>query len=332
MEIQKKEGKIERVDKKQVKEASEKIKKAKAEMAKIIVGQEKIIDGLLRALICNGHVLVEGIPGIAKTLIVKTLATVSGTDIQRIQFTVDLLPTDIIGLTIYKEKGGFEVMKGPIFTNFLIADEINRAPPKTQSALLEAMQERQVTLGRQRFVLPIPFLVMATQNPIEQSGVYTLPEAQKDRFLFKLIINYPEKEEEKTIMKRNIDLKSFEEFGLKRIISPKEIISMQHLVKEIYLSKEIENYILSIVDATRERGEYSKYISYGGSPRSSIGLFIASKAQALMKGRSFVTPEDVKTVAFDVLRHRIILNYEAEAENLTTDKIITGILNKIPVP
>src|SRR3989344_3320749 len=202
MEIRKKEGKIERVDKKQVKEASEKIKKAKAEMAKIIVGQEKIIDGLLRALICNGHVLVEGIPGIAKTLIVKTLATVSGTDIQRIQFTVDLLPTDIIGLTIYKEKGGFDVMKGPIFTNFLIADEINRAPPKTQSALLEAMQERQVTLGRQRFVLPIPFLVMATQNPIEQSGVYTLPEAQKDRFLFKLIINYPEKEEEKTIMKR----------------------------------------------------------------------------------------------------------------------------------
>lgn len=332
MKIGKKESKIGKVNKKQVKEAAEKIKKVKAEMAKIIVGQEKIINGLIRALICNGHVLVEGIPGIAKTLIVKTLAAVSGANIQRIQFTVDLLPTDIIGLTIYKEKGGFEVVKGPIFTNFLIADEINRAPPKTQSALLEAMQERQVTLGRQRFALPIPFLVMATQNPIEQSGVYTLPEAQKDRFLFKLIINYPEKEEEKTIMKRNIDLKSFEEFGLKRSISPKEIISMQHLVKEIYLSKEIENYILSIVDATRERGEYAKYISYGGSPRSSIGLFIASKAQALMKGRSFVTPEDVKTVALDVLRHRIILNYEAEAENITTDKIITGILNKIPVP
>jgi len=323
----------EKVSQQEVKKYSEKIKEIKEEIAKVIIGQEKIVEGLIRALICNGHVLVEGVPGTAKTLIVKALGVVSGCQTERIQFTVDLLPTDILGLTIYKEKKGFEIVKGPVFTNFLIADEINRAPPKTQSALLEAMQEKQATIGRETFTLPKPFLVMATQNPVEQAGVYTLPEAQVDRFIFKLLIEYPEKAQEKEIMKRNVDLKRFEDFGLKKIISPAEIIKMQEIVKKIHVSEAIENYITEIVSATRNKqGKYSKYIEWGASPRATIALFLASKAEALMKGRNFVVPEDIKKVALDILRHRIILNYEAEAENITSDILIKKILDEIHVP
>ena len=316
----------------EVKQFSEKIKEINLELEKIIIGQKEIVNGLIRALICNGHVLVEGVPGTAKTLIVKALAAISGCKTERIQFTVDLLPTDILGLTIYKENKGFEIVKGPIFTNFLIADEINRAPPKTQSALLEAMQERQITIGKERFPLPEPFLVMATQNPVEQAGVYILPEAQVDRFVFKLLINYPEKAQEREIMKRNVDLKKFEDFNLRKIISPAEIIKMQALAKKIHIGEAIENYITEIVNATRnKKGKYSKYIEWGASPRATIALFLASKAEALMKGRIFVVPEDVKSVALDVLRHRLILTYEAEAENITSDFIIKKILDEIPI-
>ena len=312
---------------------ADKIKIVKQETAKVIVGQDKTVESFIRALICNGNVFVEGVPGIAKTLIVKVLGIVSGCDVKRVQFTVDLLPTDIIGLTIYKPNKGFEVIKGPVFSNFLIADEINRSPPKTQSALLEAMQERQVTIGKQSFSLPKPFFVMATANPIEQAGVYTLPEAQLDRFLFKVVMDYPSKNEELLIMNQNTDIASLEDFGLRKVISTHDILEMQKIVKKIYISPEIENYILDVVAATRDRKrKYSKYIEWGASPRASIGLFIASKAQALINGRNFVLPQDVKDVAFDVLRHRIMLNYEAEAENVAVDSIIKEILEETQTP
>jgi len=312
---------------------SNKIKEMKKEIARIIVGQEVVVNASIRALISNGHIIVEGVPGIAKTLLVRALGRVSGCDVQRIQFTVDLLPTDIVGLTIYRQGKGFEVVKGPVFANFIIADEINRAPPKTQSALLEAMQEKQVSIGRKTFSLPRPFFVMSTQNPIEQAGVYNLPEAQIDRFMFKLLIDYPNKDEEKGIMNNNIDLMSFDEYKLKKIISPNEILKMQELVKEVYISDKIQDYILNIVSLTRDRrNKHSKYIEWGASPRASIYLFIASKAEAFMNGRNFVKPEDVKAVALDVLRHRILLNYEAEAEKITSDRIIKNIIREVKVP
>jgi MoxR-like ATPase len=317
----------------EVNDISEKISDMKKELSKIIVGQEEIINSLLRALICKGHVIVEGVPGMAKTLIVRSLATISGCSVNRIQFTVDLLPTDIIGLTIYRKEKGFETIKGPIFTNFVIADEINRAPPKTQSALLEAMQEKEVTIGKKTYSLPDPFFVMATQNPLEQAGVYTLPEAQIDRFIFKIIVNYPKKKEEKQIMKKNVNLKKFKNFGLKRVISKKDILQMQKKVNEVYLSEEIQDYIVDIVDATRDKNkDYSKYIDWGASPRASINFFIASKAEALMQGRNYVIPEDVKKISIDVLRHRLILNYEAEAENITSDILIKKIISEISLP
>lgn len=327
-------GKIEkRADKNEIKIFSEKIKKLKQEIRKIIIGQDKVVDGLIRALICNGHVILEGVPGTAKTLLIKTLGKVSECEVKRIQFTVDLLPTDIIGITIYKEKKGFEMIKGPIFGNFIIADEINRAPPKTQSALLEAMQERQVTIGRETFILPKPFFVMATKNPIESAGVYSLPEAQLDRFLFRLLINYPKNEEEKLIMKQNVDLRDFCDFDLKQVVSKEEIIKMQKLAKKVYLSKDIEDYIIKIVDCTRnKKNKYSKFIEWGASPRASIALFIASKSEALMNGRNFVVPEDVRKVALDVLGHRIILSYEAEANNLSSEKLIEEMLKDIIFP
>lgn len=310
-----------------------KIELMKKEISRVITGQEKTINSIIRALICNGNVFVEGVPGIAKTLIVRVLGIVSGCDVQRVQFTVDLLPTDIIGLTVYKQGDGFDIIKGPVFTNFLIADEINRSPPKTQSALLEAMQERQVTIGRNTFRLPDPFFVMATANPIEQSGVYTLPEAQLDRFLFKVLMDYPTSEEEKVIMRQNLDLIDLVDFDLKEKISTKELLEMQRLVKKIYISSEIEKYILDIVKSTRDRKKhYSKYIEFGASPRATIGLFIGSKAQALMNGRNYVIPQDVKDIAFEVLRHRIILNYESEAENISVDSIIKTILDETIIP
>jgi MoxR-like ATPase len=307
----------------------------KAEMAKVIVGQEEIINSLIEALLCNGHVLVEGVPGIAKTLTVKTLSVITGGQFSRIQFTPDLLPTDIIGITTYEEGRGFYSVKGPIFANFVLADEINRAPPKVQSALLEAMQERQVTIGKESFALPNPFFVMATQNPIESLGTYKLPEAQIDRFMFKLHMDYPNLEEELKILYQNSTLQNFEEFTIGQVMSPELIIKAQQDVKKVYLDKKIERYIVKIVEATRKPEKYKldtgKYIEYGTSPRSSIALFIASKAHALVKGKTFATPMDVKEVAHNVLRHRIILNYEGQAEEMNTDNIIDEILRKVPI-
>jgi MoxR-like ATPase len=318
---------------KKIKIISEKINLLKKEVAKAIVGQDNVVNSLIRALVCNGHVLVEGVPGVAKTFVIKCLGVVSGCEVKRVQFTVDLLPTDITGQTIYREGKGFELVKGPVFANFLIADEINRSPPKTQSALLEAMQEKQVTVGKETLALPKPFFVMATQNPLEQAGVYTLPEAQVDRFIFKIIMGYPNKEQERLILRQNTDVNRFESFNLKKIISTNDILEMQELVKNIYISKEIEEYIIEIVGSTRDKSrKYSKYIEWGASPRASISLFMASRAEALMNGRDFVIPQDVKKIAHDVLRHRIMLNYEAEAENVSSDTVINGILNEIVVP
>jgi len=328
--------KVKKLDPKKVKDAHQQFNKIKSEVSKIVVGQGKVLDGLLRALLSNGHTMVEGIPGIAKTLLIRALSVTTGCSIKRIQFTVDLLPTDIVGITTYHEKKGFYTIKGPIFANFVIADEINRAPPKTQSAMLEAMQERQTTIGRETFPMMSPFFVMATQNPIETAGVYPLPEAQVDRFLFWLKMVYPSKEEEEDVLIKNIQLKKFEDFKLKPVMTPKKIIDLQDYAKQIYTSKAIEKYIVEIVNATRHPDKYGirlgKYIEWGGSPRASIGLYIASKTDALIKGSNFVTPQNVKNIAHDVIRHRLILNYEGEAENIDPDSIISEILSKIPVP
>jgi len=303
------------------------------EISKVVVGQREIIHGIMRAVLCNGHVLVEGVPGVAKTLIVRAIAKILGCDMKRIQFTVDLLPTDITGIMSYIPKKGFSIMKGPVFTNFILADEINRSPPKTQSALLEAMQERSVTIARETYDLPSPFFVMATENPLEVSGVYSLPEAQIDRFLFKVLIGYPNQDEEKKILRSNMTMNSFESYNLKSVLSAKKILNLQEQVKNVFTSEVIDEYIVKIVEETRNKsGEFGKYISYGASPRASIALFISSKAEALMNGRDYVTPEDVRVVVYPVLRHRIILNYEAEAEEITTDKVIKHILGKVNAP
>lgn len=309
------------------------IEKIEKELGKIIVGQEEVIQGILNAVLCGGHVLVEGVPGIAKTLVIKALASVMGCEMKRVQFTVDLLPTDITGIMSYTPQKGFEVIKGPIFANFIIADEINRSPPKTQSALLEAMQEKAVTISRKTYKLPEPFFVMANENPIEVSGVYSLPEAQVDRFLFKLIMKYPKQDEEIKILTQNVTINNFEDFKLDKILSPQKIIQLQKRVRQVYSSNEIKEYIVNMVEETRDKDfDYAKYISYGASPRASISMFLASKAEALMKGRNYVVPADVKAVAYPVLRHRIILNYEAEAEKLSTEKIIEHVLSKVKVP
>lgn len=305
------------------------------ELGKVIVGQHEIIDNLIEALIANGHVLVEGLPGIAKTLTVRSLARVTGCEFKRVQFMPDLLPTDIIGITTYEEGKGFYTVKGPIFTNFVLADEINRAPPKVQSALLESMQEKQVTIGNQTFPLPQPFFVMATQNPVENLGTYPLPEAQVDRFLFKILMGYLSPEDEIHVMHKNMTTNRFEDFNLQPILTPEMILQVQKDVKNVYLDQKVEKYIVRLIDATRYASRYglekAKYIQYGGSPRSTIALFIASKAHAMLNGRSYVTPQDVKEKAKDVLRHRIILNYEGQAEEITTDAIIEEILQKVPV-
>ncbi len=316
----------------EVRKCAENIRKIKKEMSKVLVGQEDIVDGLILGLLCDSHVLVEGVPGIAKTLAIRALAATSGCSVKRVQFTVDMLPTDIIGITSYTPQKGFEVIKGPIFANFIIGDEINRAPPKTQSALIEGMQEKQVTIGRERFPLPKPFFVMATENPIESAGVYPLPEAQIDRFLFKLLMGYPKEDEEKQVMETNITVKRFEEYDLKPVISPNEIVKMQKIVKKVYLAENIKSYILSIVRKTRNKDfKNAQYISYGSSPRASIGLFIASKARALMEGRNYVLPEDIKDVVFKVLRHRLILTYKATIEKISPDLLIKEILNSVKV-
>lgn len=313
-----------------------KIEAIRGEIAKVIVGQEEVVDGLLTGLVCNGHVLLEGVPGIAKTLLIRAIARATGCDFKRIQFTVDLLPTDITGITAYHKEKGFYVVKGPVFTNFLLADEINRSPPKTQSALLEAMGERQVTIGKQTFGVPDPFFVMATQNPIESAGTYPLPEAQIDRFLLKLYMFYPDSHEELKILKRNIQLYKFENFGLKSVITPQDILKMQGDVKKIYMSKKVEQYCVNLVDATRNPKKYKirlgKYVEWGSSPRASIGLFIVSKARAFIHGKNFVIPDFVKEIALPILRHRIILNYEGLAEGIKTDDIVKEILGKVPIP
>jgi len=312
------------------------VERLNAETAKVIVGQEHMIERLMLGLLARGHVLLEGLPGLAKTLAIKTLSTAINASFSRIQFTPDLLPADIIGTMIYNPaKNEFTVRQGPIFANFILADEINRAPAKVQSALLEAMQERQVTIGNDTFKLQEPFLVMATQNPIEQEGTYTLPEAQVDRFMLKVQITYPKKEEEREIIRRSL---SDDAFGkVQPVITPEEILKARKVVRKVYMDEKIEQYILDIVFATRQPKEYGlaklePLLSYGGSPRASINLAIASKAYAFLQRRGYVIPEDVRNICHDVLRHRLGLTYEAEAENITQEDIINEILNTVEVP
>jgi MoxR-like ATPase len=325
-----------------IKELNEKINKESAiidilmlEMNKVIVGQKHMTERLMIALLSNGHVLLEGVPGLAKTLAISTLAKTIDANFSRLQFTPDLLPADIIGTQIYSPKNeNFSVKKGPIFANFILADEINRAPAKVQSALLEAMQERQVTIGGESYKLEKPFLVMATQNPIEQEGTYPLPEAQVDRFMLKVVIDYPNKEEEKLIVRHNL-AKSFPTAN--SVVKIESILKARELVKEVYMDEKIEQYIIDIVFATRNPEDYGleklkDMISFGGSPRASINLAAACKAYAFIKRRGYVIPEDVRALCYDILRHRIGLTYEAEAENITSEHIITEILNAVEIP
>ena len=304
-------------------------------MDQVIVGQKHLVESLLIGLLSDGHVLLEGVPGLAKTLAIKTLASLIDAQYSRIQFTPDLLPADVIGTMVYSQKDEtFQVKKGPVFANFVLADEINRAPAKVQSALLEAMQERQVTIGNETFGLPKPFLVLATQNPIEQEGTYPLPEAQVDRFMLKVVIDYPKLEEEKLIIRQNINGDKFE---VKPILKADEIIEARKVVRQVYLDEKIEKYIVDIVFATRYPEKYDlkelkDMIGFGGSPRDSINLALAARSYAFIKRRGYVIPEDVRAVAHDVLRHRIGLTYEAEASNMTSDEIVSKILNKVEVP
>lgn len=304
-------------------------------MNNVIVGQKHLVNSLLIGLLSNGHVLLEGVPGLAKTLAIKTLAQLINADFSRIQFTPDLLPADVIGTMIYSQKKEeFLIKKGPVFSNFILADEINRAPAKVQSALLEAMQERQVTIGENTYALEEPFLVLATQNPIEQEGTYPLPEAQVDRFMLKVVINYPKKEEEKLIIRQNMVAEKQE---VKPILTVQEILEARKVVRDVYMDEKIERYIVDIVFATRFPEEYGleslkNMIAFGGSPRASINLALAAKAYAFIKRRGYVIPEDVRSVAHDVLRHRIGLTYEAEANNMTSEEIVSEILNSVEVP
>ncbi|MBO8475276.1 MAG: AAA family ATPase [Bacteroidetes bacterium] len=305
------------------------------EMNKVIVGQKHLVENLLIGLLANGHILLEGVPGLAKTLAINTLASAVDAKFSRIQFTPDLLPADVIGTMIYSQKSEqFQIRKGPVFANFVLADGINRSPAKVQSALLEAMQERQVTIGDQTFKLPEPFLVMATQNPIEQEGTYPLPEAQVDRFMLKVVVTYPKKEEEKLIIRMN---NSGEFPKASPVMKPEDIVRARSVVRDVYMDEKIERYIVDIVYATRTPGDYNlgklaNLISYGASPRASISLSMASKAYAFIKRRGYVIPEDVRAVCNEVLRHRIGLTYEAEAENVTTENIISEIINAVEVP
>jgi len=305
------------------------------EMQKVIVGQKPLVENLLIGLLANGHILLEGVPGLAKTLAINTLAQAIDAKFSRIQFTPDLLPADVIGTMIYSQKDEeFRIKKGPVFANFVLADEINRSPAKVQSALLEAMQERQVTIGDNTFPLPEPFLVMATQNPIEQEGTYPLPEAQIDRFMLKVVVTYPKKEEEKQIIIMNNEGQFPKP---QRVLKPEDIVRARNVVREVYMDEKIEKYIVDIVFATRNPEEYGlpklkNMIAFGGSPRASISLAMASKAYAFIHRRGYVIPEDVRAVCYEVLRHRIGLTYEAEAENITSENIITDVMNAVQVP
>ncbi len=308
----------------------------RAEMGKVIVGQSHLVDSLLIGLLSNGHILLEGVPGLAKTLAITTLAKAVDAGFSRIQFTPDLLPADLVGTLIYSQKSEeFVVKKGPVFANFVLADEINRSPAKVQSALLEAMQERQVTIGDSTYPLPQPFLVLATQNPLEQEGTYPLPEAQVDRFMLKVRITYPQKQEERDIVRMNLSGAGMPEVN--RVVTPDEIVKARRVVEDVYMDEKIEKYIIDIIFATREPAEYSlpglqRLIAYGGSPRASIALAKAARAYAFIRRRGYVIPEDVRAVCHDVLRHRIGLTYEAEAENITSEQIVTDILNNVIVP
>ena len=325
-----------------IKELNERIQKESAfvdiismEMNKVIVGQKHLVENLLIGLLADGHILLEGMPGLAKTLAINTLANIVDAKFSRIQFTPDLLPADVIGTMIYSQKSEqFQVKQGPIFANFVLADEINRSPAKVQSALLEAMQERQVTIGDNTYKLPKPFLVMATQNPVEQEGTYPLPEAQVDRFMLKVIVNYPKKEEEKLIIKMH-NARSFPKASA--VLKPEDIVRAREVVKDVYMDEKIEKYIVDIVYATRTPQEYGlgklqDLIQYGASPRASISLAMASKAYAFIKRRGYVIPEDVRAVCYEVLRHRIGLTYEFVADTVTTENIITDIINTVEVP
>lgn len=325
-----------------IRELNEKIEKHSgfitnltAGMNQVIVGQKHLVESLLIGLLSDGHVLLEGVPGLAKTLAIKTLASLIDSKYSRIQFTPDLLPADVIGTMVYSQKDeNFQIKKGPVFANFVLADEINRAPAKVQSALLEAMQERQVTIGKETFKLPEPFLVLATQNPIEQEGTYPLPEAQVDRFMLKVNIGYPEPDEEREIIRAHIDNKKME---VTPIMKAEEIIDARKMVRQVYIDEKIERYIVDIVFASRypEKyglGDLKNYIDFGGSPRASINLALAARTYAFIKRRGYVVPEDVRAVAHDVMHHRIGLSYEAEANNITADQIVSEILNKIEVP
>jgi MoxR-like ATPase len=319
-----------------IKEEAIKFELLRQEIAKVIVGQDAMVKNLLLALLADGHVLLEGVPGLAKTLAIKTLSQAVSADFSRIQFTPDLLPADVTGTMIYQQKSEqFTVKKGPIFANFVLADEINRAPAKVQSALLEAMQERQITIGDTTYQLPKPFLVMATQNPIEQEGTYPLPEAQVDRFMLKVSMGYPSKQEEQLILRSNVRAE-----GLATVspcIHPDDIIKGKQLARSIYLDEKIERYIVDIVAASRNPeiaglGQLTKYISYGGSPRATINLALAAKAHAFLERRAFVIPEDVRAISMDVLRHRIGLTYEAEADGVTAEKVIEQLIQRVEVP
>ncbi len=307
----------------------------KSEISKVIVGQNYMIERLLIGLLADGHVLLEGVPGLAKTLVVNTLSKAIQTKFQRIQFTPDLLPADLIGTLIYnQQEGTFQTKKGPLFANLILVDEVNRSPAKVQSALLEAMQERQVTIGEETFKLDLPFLVMATQNPIEQEGTYPLPEAQVDRFMLKVVVNYPSKDEELEIMRRMTGDSLYE---VKPVIKPKDIIKSRELVRDVYVDEKIDRYIIDIVLATRNPSDYglndlTELIQYGASPRASINLRLAAKAYAFLKHRGYVTPEDVRSIGQDVLRHRVIVTYEAEAEEMIGEDIVKKILDHIEVP
>lgn len=326
-----------------IRQLNEKIHQASAfvdllnlEINKVIVGQKYMTERLMIGLLAQGHVLLEGVPGLAKTLSIKSLSSAINARFSRIQFTPDLLPADVVGTMIYnQQRNEFMVRKGPIFANFILADEINRAPAKVQSALLEAMQEKQVTIGDTTFKLEEPFLVLATQNPIEQEGTYTLPEAQVDRFMLKVVIGYPTKEEERHIIRQNLAPEGLQQIA--PVVSQEDILNARKLVREVYMDEKIERYIIDVVFATRNPDEYKlgklkPLIAYGGSPRASINLALASKAYAFMKRRGYVIPEDVRSVCFDVMRHRVGLTYEAEAENVTSENILSEILNAVEVP
>ncbi|MFN8576997.1 MAG: MoxR family ATPase [Candidatus Sericytochromatia bacterium] len=317
-----------------VKQENNFINQIRKEISKVVVGQSQMVDSLLMSLFSNGHILLEGVPGLAKTTAVKALSDILDLDFKRIQFTPDLLPADLIGTQVYLPKDGiFTTKKGPVFSNIILADEINRAPSKVQSALLEAMQEHQVTIGGETYKLTEPFLVLATQNPIEQEGTYPLPEAQADRFMFKIKVNYPTREEEKEIMKR---MSISQDIKVNKVISNSDIVRIKNIIEKIYIDEKLHDYIINLVFATREPQKYNlqleNLIEFGASPRASIFLLKASKAKAFLNNRAYVTPQDIKSVGYEILRHRILLSYEAEAENLRVEDIITRIFDKVEIP